>query len=217
MLATMFSVSAPAQTFGSPGTADRAGTWEAYGSLRSLFGESVDFEGGSRIKTDDELGFGFGFGYNLNEHLLVGGDLSFGTVDYDGQVASADTPGLSEPISGEFDTLGVSASATYHFIKGPLTPFVSGTIGYNWVDTNIADGPPEIGCWWDPWYGQICTAFQDTKTEDAFAYGLGLGMRWDFAPGWFGRLSYEERWLDLGKADGTPGFGALRLDVGSRF
>ncbi|MBL8201614.1 MAG: porin family protein [Chromatiales bacterium] len=201
---------------GGPGM-ERAGTWEAYGGLRFNFGENVDFDGGSTIDTDDELAFGFGFGYNFSERLLIGGDMSFGTVDYDGTVQSADVPGLTGTISGEFDTLSISVNGTWHFMDGPLTPFVSANLGYTSVDTNIAEGPPEIGCWWDPWYGQICTTFVDTKTEDAFSYGLGVGGRWDFAPGWFARLSYEERWVDIGKASGTPSFGGLRLDIGSKF
>jgi len=196
---------------------ERAGDWEAYGGLRMMFSESVDFDGGSAIDTDDEVALGLGFGYNLSEHLLVGGDLSFGTVDYDGTVVSADDPEVSAGISGEFDTLSISANATWHFMEGPLTPFVSATLGYVSVDTNIAEGPPETGCWWDPWYGYICTTFVDTNTEDAFSYGLGVGGRWDFATGWFARLSYEERWLDIGEASGTPSFGGLRLDIGARF
>jgi opacity protein-like surface antigen len=208
---------AAAQAWNAPGEGDRAGTWEAYAGLRENFGETVDFDGGSTIETDDEVAFGFGFGYNVSERLLVGGDMSFGTVDYDGTVQSADLPGLTERISGEFDVLNFAANATWHFMDGPLTPFVSASLGYTSVDTNIAEGPPEIGCWWDPWYGQICDVFVDTQTEDAFSYGLGIGGRWDFAPGWFGRISYEERWLNIGEASGTPSFGGLRLDIGSKF
>lgn len=195
----------------------RAGAWEAYGGLRLQFGETVDFRGGSTIETDDEPAFGFGFGYHFSERLLVGGDMTFGTVDYDGTVVSADDPGLQEAISGEFDVFGISANATWHFIEGPLTPYVTASLGYVSVDTNIAEGPPELGCWWDPWYGYICASFVDTKTEDAFSYGLGFGGRWDFATGWFARLGYEERWVDIGKASGTPGFSGLRLEIGARY
>ena len=196
---------------------DRAQSWEAYGGLRLLFSESLDFNGGSAIETDDEVGLGFGFGYHLNERLLLGGDITFANVDYDGEVASVDIPGDSVGISGELETFGLSANATWHFLDGPLTPFVSASLGYLWVDTNIAEGPPQLGCWWDPWYGQICDVFVDTKSEDAFTYGLGIGLRWDFAQGWFGRLSYDERWTDIGEANGTPNFGGLRLDVGATF
>lgn len=198
-------------------TNERAGSWEGYVGLRQLFSESVNFDGGSTLKTDDETTFGFGFGYHFSPHLLVGGDFSFGSVSYDGMVQSADTPDTRTAVSGKFDVGSISANATWHFLDGPLTPFVSASIGYVSVDTNIAKGPPQLGCWWDPWYGYVCAHFVDTKTEDAFSYGLGVGGRWDFAPGWFGRLGYEERWMNIGKASGTPGFGGLRLDIGRKF
>jgi opacity protein-like surface antigen len=70
---------------------------------------------------------------------------------------------------------------------------------------------------WDPWLGYICDYFVDTKDDEAFTYGVGLGVRWDFTPGWFARISYEERWFDVGEATSTPNFGGLHLDVGSKF
>lgn len=204
------------QTWSIP-TNDRAGKWEGYAGLRYLFSRSVDFDGGSTIHTDDEAGFGFGFGYNFSPHLLVSGDFSFSNVDYDGMVQSADTPGGRTPTSGDLDVASISANATWHFLEGPLTPFVSVSMGYVSVDTNIAKGPPQIGCWWDPWYGYICAGFVDTRTEDAFSYGLGVGGRWDFAPGWFGRISLEDHWMNIGKASGTPDFRGMRLDIGRKF
>lgn len=211
----VLSGTAAAQTFG--GSSDRGGKWEGYAGLRPLFSESVDFDGGSTIDTDDDLGFGFGFGYNVNEKLLVGGEMAWSTVDYDGVLVSADTPGTSASLSGEFDVFSLAGSLTWHFLDGPLTPYASATLGYTWIDTNIATGPPVTGCWWDPWFGYICDTFVDTKDEEAFSYGLGVGVRWDFMQGWFARLSYEERWLDIGEADGTPSFGGMHIDVGSRF
>lgn len=206
-----------AQSWGFPRNNDRTGNWEGYAGLRYLFSDSVDFQGGSAIDTDGEPGFGFGFGYNFSPHLLVSGDFSFASVDYDGMVQSADTPGDRTAISGQFDVGSITANATWHFLAGPLTPFVSVNIGYVSVDTNIATGPPQLGCWWDPWYGYMCSTFVDTKTEDAFSYGLGVGGRWDFAPGWFGRLSLEGRWIDISHANGTPDFQGLRLDIGRKF
>lgn len=208
---------AVAQNWSFPRNNNRTGNWEGYVGPRYLAGESVDFKGGSTIDTDDEAGFGFGFGYNFSPHLLVGGDMSFSRVGYDGMVQSADTPGVRTPVSGRFDVGSISAEATWHFLDGPLTPFVSVSLGYVSVDTNIATGPPQLGCWWDPWYGYLCSTFVDTKTEDAFSYGLGVGGRWDFAPGWFGRISLEDRWINIDHASGTPDFRGLRLDVGRKF
>jgi opacity protein-like surface antigen len=207
---------AGAQAFGVPDS-KRAGRWEGYAGLQYLLSEDVDFEGGSTIEVDDDLGFEFGFGYNFNEHFLLSGELAWSNPDYDGQLVSADTPGTVVGLSGEFDALTVSAAGTWHFFEGPVTPYVSARLGYTWIDTNIADGPPVTGCWWDPWWGYICDTFVDTKDEEALSYGLGVGLRWDFGPDWFTRVSYEERWLDLDEASGTPGIGGVHIDVGARF
>ena len=218
LAALMTAGNAGAQVFGSPDPGNRDGRWDVYGTLRAVLGEEVTFDGGSKIDSESDLGFGFGFGYNFTDHLLVGGELTWSNVDYEGTLRSADTP--AEPdqrISGEYDAFGVAANVTYHFLKGPFTPYVSASLGYVWVDTNIADGPPELGCWWDPWFGQVCALFQDTKDESAVTYGIGAGLRWEFTRGWFARVGYDERFTDIGKANGTPGFGSVRFDLGSRF
>lgn len=209
---------AAAQVFGSPDPGNRAGRWDVYGNVRAILGEEVTFDGGTRVDSESDVGFGLGFGYNFDDHWLLGGEFGWANVDYTGTLRSADDPpGPDEAISGEYETLGVNANLTYHFLTGPLTPYVSASLGYAWVDTNIADGPPQLGCWWDPWFGQICTVFQDTKSDDGVTYGIGAGVRWEFARGWFGRVGYDERFVDIGKANGTPGFGSVRFDVGTRF
>lgn len=214
--AALAAGTAAAQALGGP--SGRGQNWEFYGGLRSQFSEDIGFQGGSQVEVDDDLGFAFGGGYNFDEHLNVSGELAWGNPDYDGTLVSAeDPPEQSVRLAGELDVLALSATATWHFLEGPLTPYVSGTLGYTWIDTNIATGPPETFCWWDPWWGYVCDTFVDTKDEESFTYGLGVGVRWDFDRGWFGRLSYEERWLDVGNANGTPSFGTVHLDVGSKF
>ena len=206
-----------AQSFGVGGSNDRGGDWEAYGGLRAGLSESVDFEGGSNIDIDDDLGFTFGVGYNMNDHWQFGGEINWNSPDYDGNVVSADTPGTSQRLSGELELFSLAGSATYHLFEGPFTPYVSAMLGYTWIDTNIADGPPQLGCWWDPWWGQVCNYYVDTKDEEEFVYGLAAGVRRDFN-GWFARLGYEQRWLDISNsANGSPSFGSIRLDIGSRF
>lgn len=212
LFALAWAGSASAQMSGS---GDRAGHWEFYGGLRPMFGESVDLSGGGSLDVDDDLGFAFGGGYNFSDNLLVSGEFSWGSPDYDGQVEFPEDD-LST-ISGELDVAAISASATWHFMEGPLTPYVSGTLGYTWVDTNIATGPPITGCWWDPWWGYVCDTWVDTKDEEAVSYGLGVGVRWDFARGWFARLSYDERWTDLDGTSGTPSFGGLHIDIGGKY
>lgn len=206
-----------AQSFGSPAAGDRTGRWDIYGGLRAVQSESLSADGGSTIKTDSDLGLAFGAGYNVSDHLLIGGEFSWAGIDYDGKAVSGDNPSLDPvPIDGEFDTFGLNAYITWHFLKGPLTPYVTGTLGYTWIDTNIATGPPVTGCWWT-WYGYICDTFVDTKTEDGASYGVGAGVRWEFSRGWFSRLGYDQRWFDLSNVSGSPSFGSVRVDFGSRF
>lgn len=196
----------------------REGRWEGYAGGLFLMSESVDFKGGSSLETDDELGFAFGLGYNVSQHLLLTGEISWNSVDYDGLLASADDPpGSPSSIAGELDLGSFSGIATWHFIDGPITPYVSATLGWTWVDSNIADGPPQLGCWWDPWYGYICTSVTDTKSDSSMSYGFGAGVRWDFSYGGFARLGYDQRWVDFDNASGSPSFGAVRIEIGGKF
>lgn len=200
------------------GPEGRAGRWEATAQLRFLLSEDLRFKGGSTLELDDELGFGFAFGYNLSEQLLLGGEFTVGSVDYRGTLVSANDP-PEDPLtlSGEFDTASLSATATWHFMPGPVTPYASAGLGWTWVDTNIAEGPPEPGCWWDPWYGYICGYFQDTATEDFLTLSLGVGMRWDVNSALFFRGGYEQRWLDIDRVSGNSDVGVIRLEIGQRF
>ena len=115
------------------------------------------------------------------------------------------------------DVASIGATLTFHLLEGPLTPFATASLGWTWIDTNIATGPPELGCWWDPWWGQICTPIVDTASDDSASYGIGLGVRWDFGPGAFARVAYEQRYLDIQNANGTPDFGSVRFDIGAKF
>jgi opacity protein-like surface antigen len=209
---------AAAQAFGAPSSHDRGQRWEGSFGARLLMSDSADFAGGSTIDTEDDLGFVFGFGYHFNDRWLLSGEMSWNTVSYDGDLISADLPPANPVrINGELDTGSIGGMLTFHLLEGPLTPYASASLGWTWVDTNIATGPPDIGCWWDPFWGQICTPIYDTVSDDSASYGLGLGVRWDFGPGAFARFGYEERWLDIKNADGTPSFGSFRLDIGSKF
>ena len=101
----------------------------------------------------------------------------------------------------------------YNFLAADFTPYVTGGIGWSFIDTNIPNSQVEIGCWWDPWYGQICTPYQSTRTEDEFTYQVGAGVRWDFSPGFSMRFGYEKHWYDYGNATSTPDLDQLKLGV----
>ena len=118
---------------------------------------------------------------------------------------------------GSLDTMSLMFDAAYTFLTGPLTPYVVGGVGWAWVDTNIASAPPEVGCWWHPWWGYICTSWQDTRTVDGLAYEVGIGMRYNFSNSLAADGAYRMRWMDFENATGTPSFDTLQLNLVWKF
>jgi len=215
-LGAIYSGSAAAQYYS--GSEGRAQTWEVWGEVRVIFGTDVNFEHGSSISTSDDAGFGLGFGYNIDEHWLASFEFQYNEISYKGTIASADTPPkASANVTGNAQISRLGASISYNLLARPLTPYVTGTIGWSWVDSNIPTGPPQTGCWWDPWYGYLCSTWQPTASSTSFTYGAGVGLRWDAGRNFFVRFGYEHDWLDLSNASGTPGFSLLRLQFGTRY
>jgi opacity protein-like surface antigen len=202
-------------------SADRAQTWET--RLGIVFNNSADwdFEGGTTAEIDSDTSFLVGAAYHLNDNLELGGNLAFGQTDYDADVAidlnGDEIADGALAVSGEYESTTLLFDATWNFLTGQFTPFVTAALGWAWIDTNIATEPPQAGCWWDPWWGYICTTFQDTKTLDGFSYGLGIGARYDFSDSLALSASYRYGWVDLDKADGTPDMDSFLLNLGWKF
>lgn len=196
--------------------ADRAGTWET--RLGILYNNSADwdFEGGTTADIDSDTSFFVGAGYHMNDNLELGGNLSFGQTDYDAVIVG-DEIGETFLVSGDYDSTSLMFDATWNFLEGDFSPFVAARAGWSWIDTNIATGPPETGCWWDPWWGYVCANFQDTKSIDGFAYGVDVGARYDISDTFAIHGSYKFMWVDLDNADGTPDIDGFSLSVGWKF
>ena len=197
----------------------RRGRYEITLQPRYVASKEISADGGSNLELDPALGFGLGFGYNFTSKFALHLDGSWARSDYQAKIATTNTGGGSTgttTVGGTLDTATVALNLSYYFLDGPLTPFLMGGIGWTFVDSNIPSGPPEGVCWYDPWYGYICTSYQNTYTKDYFSYNLGLGARWDVIPGFFLRGSVGWLWVDLGKA-GTTDFMGGRLDLGYMF
>lgn len=200
---------------------EREGTWET--TLGVVFQNSsdADFQGGTKAEFDSDTSFVFGLGYHYTANLEFGGRLGIGTTDYDASIATdANGDGNADGfanVRGDLEFTTLLLDATWNMMSGPFSPFVTGAIGWSWVDTNIATGPPQTGCWWDPWWGYVCTSFQDTKTLDGFSYQLGVGARYDFTDTVAVHGSYRINWIDFDKAKGTPDFDGFQLSLGWKF
>jgi opacity protein-like surface antigen len=194
----------------------RSGQWETRVGIAFQSSAEADFEGGTTADFDSDTGFRLGFGYHYNEHLEFGGTWGYGQTDYEAAIAG-DQIGEIFNVRGEYEYMTLSGDVTWNLMAGPFTPFVTGALGWSWVDTNIATGPPQTGCWWDPWWGYVCSSFQNTKSLDGVMYQLGAGARYDFRNNFSIHGSYRVTWVDLDNADGTPDFDGFELSVGWRF
>ncbi len=195
---------------------DRKDRWEVTFQTKYLESKSINFENGSDATINEEYNFGFGIGYNFDEHWAMGFDLSWGDAGYSGtRVFEDGSP--DEQVSGNMFTNSMLFNGTYNFSAKRFTPFIGAMAGWTFIDTNIASGPPETGCWWDPWWGYICADYLPTFTTTEFTYGANAGFRFDIKDNLFLRLTAAKTWLDYSRATNSTGFTNYRFDIGLMF
>jgi opacity protein-like surface antigen len=220
---TRFTIGLALVLWAGTALADRQPGWDFGGELLYQFSSDVDFEGGSKAELDDDLGLALSFTYRFNSRFELLFGLDWNSVDYDADIAPAPiSPG--GPIVGQ----GFSAQGSIEYwtprvglnlnlLEGDLTPYVTGGVGWSFIDTNVPDAPPQTTCWWDPWWGYYCGTFQSTRSIDELTYNVGAGLRWDVSSSISLRLGYERHWIDLSEAESTPGFDQLKIGVIGRY
>lgn len=191
--------------------------WEF--GVDAVFQDAVthSFQGGTTADFEDDFGLSAYVSYRFNDHFELQFGLDWSEVDYDVTLQSSQVPDLQLEGSGDIQTFTPKIALNFNLLEGPLTPFVSAGAGWAFIDTNIPDGPVEIGCWWDPWYGNVCFPYQSTKSFDDPAYQLGVGVRWDFSENNSLRLLYEKHWLDYAEASSDPDFDQLKFGIAFYF
>jgi opacity protein-like surface antigen len=191
----------------------REDRWEfTLGTFYQL-GTSVDGEEGTGLDTDDEFGFALGGAFNFSDRLAARFGLQWAGVGYD--ATAMDEDGLPVDISGKYDSFTLSANLVYYLSEAQLAPYVGAGIGWTWIDTRIPNGPPYTWCWWDPWWGYVCSTSYPTETIDAFSYQALAGVRYTFdSDRSFLQLGYTSQWMDFDSSSGTPRFDVITLDFG---
>jgi opacity protein-like surface antigen len=201
--------------------ANRAGTWETRLGILFTNSSNWDFEGGTKADIKSDQSFLVGAGYHMSDQLEFGGNFTYGQTDYTADIAGdLNGDGIQDntySVRGEYESSTLLFDATWNFMPGNFTPYVTANAGWAWIDTNIATGPPQTGCWWDPWWGYVCTTFQNTKSLDGFSYGLGIGARYDFNRSYAIKAAYRMQWVDISNAKGTPDIDGFELTFGWKF
>ncbi|MEJ2255464.1 MAG: outer membrane beta-barrel protein [Woeseiaceae bacterium] len=195
----------------------RTGSWEVSLLAQQQGSADVTGERGSSAEIDSELGWGFTIGYNLTANWNFQYKFTLVKPDYRATLVPEppEDPEEEAPGPQTFDwgmtKYAHALNATYHFSRGPLTPFLQLGAGFVKLDSNVVRDVV-TGCWWDPWWGYICDSQLRTYESSGFAYNAGLGLRWDFNPSLFLRGSYNREWIDTDA--GGLDFDTLSLEFG---
>lgn len=201
---------AEAQSFTSVRPGGRGGNWDFYLPIVYADSATINGQGGSSVDINADFGFGFGFGYNFSDNFQLNGMFTWNSRTYDAKTVNTD--GTTRKYSNYMDSSTISVNGVYYFLKGDITPFVSGGIGITYVDTNIPTGSGSTSCWYDPWWGYVCNSYVPTKTENDFSYNAGIGVRYDVNRQFGLQFGYYKTWIDISKAQGTSDFDIWRLD-----
>ena len=195
----------------------RGGKGEFYLSPVFTDGKSYTFDGGSTARTDTGFGFTLGYAFNFDQKRQLGIEFAWSDQDYNANVVGGTgNLGNSGTIRGTLETWTVRFNGTYHFMEGNFTPFITGGLGWTYIDTNIPTGLPENLCWYYPWYGSYCATYVPTATSTKFSYNAGLGLRMELGKG-FVRAMVNEQWMDFGGNYGSDSVTQYRIDFGVKF
>jgi len=196
----------------------RDGKWEAtfqFSNTQSFDINGVNGAGDSITSNiDNDLGWGFTLGYNINEHVLVNFEWMASTPNY--SVNFIDENENPSTINNKLDLYHTQINGVYNFSTDQFTPFVQAGFGWSYADSNIANGPPQGGCWYDPWWGYICDYYQSTYDETRFSYNVAAGFRYEIDNGLTVKASYKQLWMDLSNSDDAS-MGIFHIEIGSHF
>jgi opacity protein-like surface antigen len=189
--------------------------WEASFLMGYQNSTSKDFEGGASLDIDKKWGWGITVGYNWNSKLNTNYKLMVFKPGYSATIIPIDEDIGPQTIDYTMNRYSHMFNGTYSFMDRPFTPFVQAGVGFMTLDSNIVDQPPTTGCWWDPWWGTICSTTWSTYKTTRFAYNIGLGLRWDINNAMFVRGSYNKEWISLDS--GSLSFDTLSFEGGLMF
>ncbi len=211
-LITMFSsvVAAP----GAEGT--KAGQLEYNGGVVYSFSDSVAGLGGSTLDVSSRTGFQVGVDYFVSNQFSIGFDAAWVRPRYDAVLVPDDGSPEVE-VSTRGTIFNGQFNGTYNLLQGPFTPYVEAGLGWTYFDSNVSDGSPVVGCWWDPWWGYICDNFYSSYHKTNFSYGAGAGLRWTLSRDLAVKAGYRVLEIEADNLSSKPQLESALLEISYRF
>lgn len=209
LAAAGLALAASAQANSAWDNMDRTFKSEFYALGSGLHQEDITFDAppasptttGVKIKMNDTTMWGFGMAYHVSNRWAVNAEFMWGNSEFSGDLPtqSGGTFHVKQDAS-----LGTGRlNATYTFTNKRFAPFVTGGIGYQHLKTELSNLPPSTVCWWDPWWGWICSTGTPQASETYFTWNLGAGVRWDITDSVFLKATVGATWLQYGGANKT--------------
>ena len=177
---------------------------------------SLESSAGAKAHINERTSLGFGLGYNLNAHIELSVLFSSSNTHYTATLIPEDDP--ANPVRGSANLYisTIDFGVTYNFLSTPFTPYVSANIGSSYIDSGIPTGEIGSGCWYDYWYGYICTPVAITHTTTELNYGLGAGLRYDFNRKLYIKGGVTRNVIDF-NSEHTPDFLSYQFFIGFMF
>jgi opacity protein-like surface antigen len=190
----------------------RDGAWEASLLIGNQSSASASADNGASLDMDSEFGWGFSVGWNMTPKWHFSWTFMLVEPSYSATIVPEDPEIPPQTLDYSATRYSNQLNVTYHFLRGPLTPFVEAGIGYSKLDSNVPSAPPVTGCWWDPWWGYICNTTWSTYDTSEFTWNVGLGLRWDVNGALFVRGAWNREVFSGDRAD--LDFDTLNLEAG---
>lgn len=207
----MAALPAAADPYGY-GEPQRAGRWETALEVRYQSYETMHFTSDITLDPGDSWGAGFSLGYNFDQNLNLSFEVVGDTADYRGTVdTGTNTTGV---IDGSLDNSSGQLNLTYNWFDTAFTPFMSGGIGWNSIDSHIIKSYAGSECWYHPWYGYVCNDYYNTYKDTMFSYNVAVGARWDISDNFFVRGSVGKQWLHMSAASSDPAIEFAKMELG---
>jgi opacity protein-like surface antigen len=167
----------------------RSGRFDLYFDYKNLNSANIELHapiGNIPLTMDNTNMYGFGFGadfYTFGLHF----DSLFGRSNLHG---GGPADGTERRIFISHNTLDF----TWFILGGPFTPFISGGVGWQYLEANL-NLQPGVPVYEDPWWGPVYgRGYYPVYRESDFMWTGSAGVRWDITPYLFIKATADSTW-----------------------